>query len=322
MKTGLVPTMGALHDGHRALLRAARAECDRVVMSLFVNPTQFGPGRGLRPLPRNEAARPRDRRRGGRRRGVRPDRGGDVPRRFRDDRLGRRAGRVFEGAARPGHFDGVATVVLKLFTGCDRTLPISARRTPSSSPSCGGWCADLDVGVEIRAVPTVREPDGLALSSRNIYLVTEQRRRAPSLHRALRRPRPAAWSRARSTTWPSSTRKRSSEVAAAARRARDRRRPVRGHPPDRQHHPGGGIVKTHLTQLRRAEGRRHADRDDHGLRLPQRPHRRPGGRRPGAGRRLRRQRGARPRQATVAATMDELTMLTRAVVAGVQVGRW
>jgi pantoate--beta-alanine ligase len=183
--TGLVPTMGALHDGHRALLRQARAENDRVVMSLFVNPTQFGAGEDFDRYPRSEEAD----------RAIAAEEGVDdvyapsvddmYPPGFASGVSIGDIGRRFEGAARPGHFEGVATVVLKLL---QRTRPQRAyfgQKDAQQLAVIRQIVRDLDVPVEVRAVPTVREPDGLAQSSRNAYLSPEERRRAPSLYRAL-----------------------------------------------------------------------------------------------------------------------------------------
>lgn len=185
MTVGLVPTMGALHDGHRALLRAARAECDRVVMSLFVNPTQFGPGEDFDRYPRDEA---RDR-------AVAAEEGVDevfapsaaemYPDGFATTVTVGELGRVFEGASRPGHFDGVATVVLKLLHRVAPDRAYFGRKDAQQLAVVRRMAADLDLGVDIRAVETVRAQDGLAESSRNALLSPEERRRAPSLHRAL-----------------------------------------------------------------------------------------------------------------------------------------
>ena len=185
MKVGLVPTMGALHDGHRALLRAARAECDRVVMSLFVNPTQFGPGEDLDRYPRDEAGD----------RAIAADEGVDevyapavadmypvgLATAVSVGELGRR----YEGAHRPGHFDGVATVVLKLFARVRPDVAYFGRKDAQQLAVVRRMTADLDAPVAIRAVETVRETDGLAVSSRNVYLSAQERLAAPSLHRAL-----------------------------------------------------------------------------------------------------------------------------------------
>ena len=185
MKVGLVPTMGALHDGHRALLRAARAECDRVVMSLFVNPTQFGPGEDLDRYPRDEAGD----------RAIAADEGVDevyapaatdmYPDGFATVVSVGELGRRYEGAHRPGHFDGVATVVLKLFARVRPDVAYFGRKDAQQLAVVRRMTADLDVPVAIRAVETVREADGLAVSSRNVYLSAQERLAAPSLHRAL-----------------------------------------------------------------------------------------------------------------------------------------
>jgi pantoate--beta-alanine ligase len=192
VKTGLVPTMGALHDGHRALLRAARAECDRVVMSLFVNPTQFGPGEDLERYPRDEAAD----------RAVAAEEGADevyaptvaemYPDGFATTVSVGELGRLFEGAERPGHFDGVATVVLKLFARVRPDVAYFGRKDAQQLAVVRRMASDLDVGVAIRPVETVREPDGLAISSRNVYLSPQERQAAPSLHRALLARDPSA----------------------------------------------------------------------------------------------------------------------------------
>ncbi len=186
---GLVPTMGALHDGHVSLLRAARAECDFVVISLFVNPTQFGPGEDLDRYPRDEA---------------------------RDARLAEEAGvdllyappieEVYpdgfsthvevagltevlcgDPARRgPEHFHGVTTVVAKLFNSVQPDVAYFGQKDAQQVAVIKRMARDLDFPVRVRAMPTVREPDGLAMSSRNAYLGDEDRARAVALSRALR----------------------------------------------------------------------------------------------------------------------------------------
>jgi pantoate--beta-alanine ligase len=183
--TALVPTMGALHDGHRALLRAARAEHDRVVMSLFVNPRQFAAGEDYERYPRD----------GERDRAIAAEEGVDeIYAPTVDQMYG--AGfstsvdagplaHVFEGAARPGHFAGVATVVLKLLNRIRPDAAYFGQKDAQQVAVIRRMTSDLDIAVDIATVPTVREADGLALSSRNVYLSPDERRRAPSLHRAL-----------------------------------------------------------------------------------------------------------------------------------------
>ena len=185
MTVGLVATMGALHNGHRALLRRARAECDEVVMSLFVNPAQCGPGEDFDRYPRDEV---RDR-------AVAAEEGVDrvyaptvaemYPEGFSTTVSVGGLGTIFEGAHRPGHFDGVATVVLKLFNVVRPDVAYFGQKDAQQLAVIRRMTADLGLGVEIRAVETVREDDGLALSSRNAYLSPDERRRAATLHRAL-----------------------------------------------------------------------------------------------------------------------------------------
>jgi pantoate--beta-alanine ligase len=185
VKVGLVPTMGALHDGHRALLRAAREECDRVVMSLFVNPTQFGPGEELDRYPRDEASDRAIAAAEGVDEVYAPGIGDMYPAGFATTVSVGELGTRFEGRHRPGHFDGVATVVLKLFARVRPNAAYFGRKDAQQLAVVRRMATDLDVPVAIRPVPTVREADGLAVSSRNVFLSAEERRAAPSLHRAL-----------------------------------------------------------------------------------------------------------------------------------------
>jgi pantoate--beta-alanine ligase len=185
VRVGLVPTMGALHDGHRALLRAARAECDKVVMSLFVNPTQFGPGEDLDRYPRDEARDHAIAAAEGVDEVYAPSVAEMYPEGFATTVSAGTLGTRYEGHHRPGHFDGVATVVLKLFARVRPHAAYFGRKDAQQLAVVRRVAADLDVPVAIRAVPTVRETDGLAVSSRNVFLSPEERRAAPSLHRAL-----------------------------------------------------------------------------------------------------------------------------------------
>ncbi len=185
MKVGLVPTMGALHDGHRALLRAARAECDRVVMSLFVNPTQFAPGEDLDRYPRDEPADHAIAAAEGVDEVFAPTVAEMYPQGFATTVSVGELGRRYEGVHRPGHFDGVATVVLKLLQRVRPDVAYFGHKDAQQLAVVRRMTADLDVPVQIRGVDTVREADGLALSSRNVYLSPPERQRAPSLHRAL-----------------------------------------------------------------------------------------------------------------------------------------
>jgi pantoate--beta-alanine ligase len=185
VKLALVPTMGALHDGHRALLRAARAESDRVVMSLFVNPTQFGPGEDFATYPR-DAERDRE---------IASEEGVDevyeptleemYPPGFDTTVSVGDLGSRYEGAFRPGHFAAVATVVLKLLHQVRPDIAYFGQKDAQQLAVVRRMTRDLDVPVSIAAVPTVRESSGLALSSRNAYLSEQERVRAASLHRAL-----------------------------------------------------------------------------------------------------------------------------------------
>ena len=182
---GLVPTMGAFHEGHLSLFRAARAENDTVVVSLFVNPAQFGPGEDLDRYPRDEE---RDAR-------LAEQDGVDVlfipapeeiyPPGFQTWVEVEELGSVLEGEHRPGHLRGVATVCLKLFNLVRPSRAYFGQKDAQQAAVVRRMVADLAVPVEIRVSPTVRDEDGLALSSRNAYLSREEREHALALPRAL-----------------------------------------------------------------------------------------------------------------------------------------
>jgi len=183
---GLVPTMGALHAGHMRLVETARAQNDVVVVSHFVNPIQFGPNEDLDRYPRDWE---RDRKL------LEEAEVDAVYRPARDvmyppDASTRvRVGGVtdaLEGAARPGHFEGVATVVTKLLAAVQPDRAYFGQKDAQQVAVVKRLVRDLDLGVEIVVVPTVREPDGLALSSRNVYLSTEERNAAAAISGALR----------------------------------------------------------------------------------------------------------------------------------------
>ncbi len=183
---GLVPTMGAFHEGHLSLLRAARAENDVVVVSVFVNPTQFGPGEDLAVYPRDperDAA-------------LAAEAGVDLlfvpatvemyPEGFQTWVEVEELARGMEGDARPGHFRGVATVCLKLFNIVRPDRAYFGQKDAQQAALVERLVRDLDLELEIRVLPTVRDVDGLAFSSRNAGLSPEERRAALALPRALR----------------------------------------------------------------------------------------------------------------------------------------
>ena len=181
----LVPTMGALHAGHLALIDAAKSEADRVVASIFVNPLQFGPNEDLDRYPRQEAADAE----------LLQQRGCDLlwmptadqlyPPGFATTVIVSGVSERWDGAARPGHFAGVATVVAKLFTAVRPHLAFFGEKDFQQLAVIRRMEADLGLGVDVRAVATVRDADGLALSSRNAYLSADERSRALALPQAL-----------------------------------------------------------------------------------------------------------------------------------------
>jgi pantoate--beta-alanine ligase len=182
---GFVPTMGALHDGHRSLMQRARAENASVVASIFVNPLQFSPGEDFEKYPR---AFERDVE-------MLAEEGVDLLYAPAVERMyapGFSAkigvgdlGSVFEGSRRPGHFDGVATVVAKLLNAIEPTSLYLGQKDVQQTAVLRAMVRDLDMATNVVVVPTVREADGLALSSRNVYLTPAERIAAPSIFRAL-----------------------------------------------------------------------------------------------------------------------------------------
>ena len=185
-RVGFVPTMGALHEGHLRLVDRAKERTDRVVLSIFVNPLQFGPKEDLSKYPRDLA---RDR-------SLAVERGVDclfVPTLeavYPQEPLVRIApgpmADTLEGAARPGHFAGVLTVVAKLFHMVEPDVAVFGRKDFQQAMLVRRMVTDVDFGLELDIAPTVRELDGLALSSRNSYLDADQRRAALALSRGLR----------------------------------------------------------------------------------------------------------------------------------------
>jgi pantoate--beta-alanine ligase len=182
---GLVPTMGALHDGHVSLLRAARAECDTVVMSLFVNPAQFGDEHDLAAYPRDEERDLAVAAGAGVDFVFAPSHAEMYPPGFQTWVEVTELGSILEGRFRPGHFRGVATVVLKLFSIVQPDRAYFGQKDAQQAEVIRRLIRDLALEIELRILPTVRDADGLALSSRNALLSAEERKRALALPRAL-----------------------------------------------------------------------------------------------------------------------------------------
>jgi len=182
---GLVPTMGALHEGHFSLIRAAEKECLPVVVSIFVNPMQFGPSEDLQKYPRTFEAD----------RAALENLGVDYlfaptpeemyPRGFRTAVIVEGLSDRLEGRTRPGHFRGVTTVVLKLFEIVQPRFAYFGRKDAQQARIIRQMASDLDLDTQMVVRPIVREPDGLALSSRNTYLQGDARRSATALYRSL-----------------------------------------------------------------------------------------------------------------------------------------
>ena len=185
-RLGLVPTMGALHEGHLSLVRAAKAQCDAVAVSIFVNPTQFGPTEDLAKYPRQFE---RDR-------ALLEKEGVDILFAPSVDEMYRKGEATWvmveglsgklDGRSRPGHFRGVTTVVAKLFHILEPDVAFFGQKDAAQVAIIRRFVRDLNFPVEIAVCPIVREPDGLAMSSRNAYLNPEERQHALVLQRSLR----------------------------------------------------------------------------------------------------------------------------------------
>jgi pantoate--beta-alanine ligase len=184
-RIAVVPTMGALHEGHLQLLRTARARADIVILTIFVNPTQFGPNEDLARYPRDEAGDIAKARTCEIDLAFCPDASAMYPPGAQTFVEVRELQKPLCGASRPGHFAGVATIVTKLFHVTNPHLAVFGEKDYQQLAIIRRMVRDLDFGIEIVGVPIVREPDGLALSSRNAYLSADQRTTALSLSKGL-----------------------------------------------------------------------------------------------------------------------------------------
>jgi pantoate--beta-alanine ligase len=182
---GLVPTMGALHAGHLQLVQAARVQCRSVAASVFVNPMQFAPGEDFERYPRDYAGDREKLAAAGVDLLFAPDAQAMYPPGFSTIVDVGDIGTTYEGAVRPTHFRGVTTVVSKLLNIVQPDVLYLGQKDAQQTAVLRKLVRDLDFPVQVEIVPTVREPDGLALSSRNVYLSAQERAAAPSLHRAL-----------------------------------------------------------------------------------------------------------------------------------------
>lgn len=185
-RVGFVPTMGALHAGHLSLIAAARSECDFVVASIFVNPAQFGPREDFTKYPRPLDADLKLCTEAGVDAVFHPASETMYPQGYATYVEVTGLSEVLEGKHRPGHFRGVTTIVLKLFQIVPADFAYFGQKDYQQQTIIRRMCAELNLPIEIRVCPTLREADGLALSSRNVYLSPDERRSALALSRSLR----------------------------------------------------------------------------------------------------------------------------------------
>ncbi len=186
-RVGLVPTMGALHEGHLSLVRASQAECPLTVVTIFVNPSQFGPGEDFQRYPRTlQADLDALRSCGGEILVFVPAADGVYPPGYATWVEVGDVTELWEGQCRPGHFRGVATIVLKLFNMAGADVAYFGQKDYQQALVIRRMVDDLNVPIEVHVCPTVREPDGLAMSSRNAYLDPEARQHALALWKSLR----------------------------------------------------------------------------------------------------------------------------------------
>jgi len=184
-RVGLVPTMGALHEGHLSLVKISQEQCDVTIVSIFVNPTQFGPNEDFARYPRTLENDLRLLESVGSPVVFVPDTAEMYPAGFDTSVHVGGVSLPFEGGIRPNHFDGVATVVLKLFLASQADVAFFGQKDYQQLCVIKKMVADLNLPIEIVMAPTIREPDGLAMSSRNQYLSEEERRRAAVLSQSL-----------------------------------------------------------------------------------------------------------------------------------------
>jgi pantoate--beta-alanine ligase len=185
-RVGVVPTMGALHEGHLRLVDASRQDCDATVVTIFVNPAQFGPHEDLDKYPRTLAQDLRLLAERGVDYAFTPTNDSVYPDGFSTYVLPPRVAAELEGAIRPDHFRGVATVVLKLFQMAPAQVAFFGQKDYQQTRVIKRMVEDLNLDIEIQVLPIVRESDGLAMSSRNRYLSADERRQAAALNRGLR----------------------------------------------------------------------------------------------------------------------------------------
>lgn len=185
-RVGLVPTMGALHEGHLSLARCSQDECDATVATIFVNPMQFGPNEDLDKYPRTLSADMEKLATCGVRWVFSPESDAIYPPGYATNVTVGGVAEPLEGECRPGHFQGVATIVLKLFNMTGADVAYFGQKDYQQAAVIRHMAVDLNVPTEVRVCPTVREPDGLAMSSRNAYLDADARQRALVLIRSLR----------------------------------------------------------------------------------------------------------------------------------------